>query len=116
MISASSRVFVRTTIGLTRAGAATLLLEDQTALVTRSTVASILITAISGESVVDLEAAYTWNSNYTFVVGANNAFDQDAAINQNNLDGTIGDGSLYAGSTPWGTEGAFYYARVRVDF
>lgn len=54
----------------------------------------------SGESVVDLEAAYTWNSNYTFVVGANNAFDQDAAINQNNLDGTIGDGSLYAGSTP----------------
>ena len=70
----------------------------------------------SVESVVDLEAAYTWNSNYTFVVGANNAFEQDAAINQNNLDGTIGDGSLYAGSTPWGTEGAFYYARVRVDF
>ena len=70
----------------------------------------------SGESVVDLEAAYTWNSNYTFVVGANNAFDQDAAINQTNLDGTIGDGSLYTGSTPWGTEGAFYYARVRVDF
>jgi iron complex outermembrane receptor protein len=70
----------------------------------------------SGENVVDLEAAYTWNSNYTFVVGANNAFDQDAAINQTNLDGTIGGGSLYAGSTPWGTEGAFYYARVRVDF
>lgn len=70
----------------------------------------------SGESVVDLEAAYTWNSNYTLVVGANNAFDQDAAINQNNLDGTIGSGGLYAGSTPWGTEGAFYYARVRVDF
>jgi iron complex outermembrane receptor protein len=70
----------------------------------------------SGESVVDLEAAYTWNSNYTFVVGANNAFDQDAAINQTNLDGTVGDGALYAGSTPWGTEGAFYYARVRVDF
>ena len=70
----------------------------------------------SGESVVDLEAAYTWNSNYTFVVGANNAFDQDAAINATNLDGTIGSGGLYAGSTPWGTEGAFYYARVRVDF
>ena len=70
----------------------------------------------SGKSVVDLEGAYTWNDNYTFVVGANNAFDQDAAINQNNLDGTIGSGGLYAGSTPWGTEGAFYYARVRVDF
>ena len=70
----------------------------------------------SGENVVDLEAAYTWNSNYTFVVGANNAFDQDAALDQTNLDGTVGNGSLYAGSTPWGTEGAFYYARVRVDF
>ena len=70
----------------------------------------------SGESVVDLEAAYTWNSNYTFVIGANNAFDQDAALDQTNLDGTVGNGSLYAGSTPWGTEGAFYYARVRVDF
>jgi iron complex outermembrane recepter protein len=70
----------------------------------------------SGESVVDLEAAYTWNSNYTFVVGANNAFDQDAALDQTNFDGTVGNGSLYAGSTPWGTEGAFYYARVRVDF
>ena len=70
----------------------------------------------SGENVVDLEAAYTWNSNYTFVVGANNAFDQDAAIDQTNIDGTIGSGSLYEGSTPWGTEGAFYYARVRVDF
>ena len=70
----------------------------------------------SGENVVDLEAAYTWNSNYTFVVGANNAFDQDAALDQTNFDGTVGNGSLYAGSTPWGTEGAFYYARVRVDF
>lgn len=70
----------------------------------------------SGENVVDLEAAYTWNSNYTFVIGANNAFDQDAALDQTNLDGTVGNGSLYAGSTPWGTEGAFYYARVRVDF
>ena len=70
----------------------------------------------SGENVVDLEAAYTWNSNYTFVIGANNAFDQDAALDQTNFDGTVGNGSLYAGSTPWGTEGAFYYARVRVDF
>ena len=70
----------------------------------------------SGENVVDLEAAYTCNSNYTFVIGANNAFDQDAALDQTNFDGTVGNGSLYAGSTPWGTEGAFYYARVRVDF
>ena len=70
----------------------------------------------SGKNVVDLEAAYTWNDNYTFVVGANNAFDEEGALDQTNLDGTIGSGNLYTGSTPWGMEGAFYYARVRVDF
>ena len=69
-----------------------------------------------GENIVDLEAAYTWNDNYTFVVGANNAFDEGGAINIDNLDGTIGSGSKFTGSTPWGIEGAFYYARIRMDF
>jgi iron complex outermembrane receptor protein len=69
-----------------------------------------------GENIVDLEAAYTWNDNYTFVVGANNAFDEGGAINIDNLDGTIGSGNKFTGSTPWGIEGAFYYARIRMDF
>lgn len=69
-----------------------------------------------GENIVDLEAAYTWNDNYTFVIGANNAFDEGGAVNIDNLDGTVGDGARYTGSTPWGIEGAFYYARLRMDF
>ncbi len=69
-----------------------------------------------GENVFDVEAAYTWNDNYTFIVGANNVFDEDGATDIDNLDGTIGSGNAYTGSTPWGIEGAFYYARVRMDF
>jgi iron complex outermembrane receptor protein len=70
----------------------------------------------NGEWIVDLEAAYTFNDSYTVVVGANNAFDQDAPIDINNLTGTIGSGNTFTGSSPWGYEGAFYYARFRVDF
>jgi len=69
-----------------------------------------------GENIFDVEAAYTWNDNYTFVVGANNVFDEAGADDVNNFDGTIGSGNAYTGSTPWGIEGAFYYARLRVDF
>ena len=69
-----------------------------------------------GENVVDVEVAYTFNDNYTLIVGANNVFDEEGAIDVNNLDGTIGAGNTYDGSTPWGIEGAFYYARFRVDF
>lgn len=69
-----------------------------------------------GETIFDVEAAYTWNDNYTFVIGANNVFDEEAPIDIDNLDNTIGSGNTYTGSSPWGIEGAFYYARVRVDF
>lgn len=69
-----------------------------------------------GENVFDIEGAYTWNDNYTFILGANNVFDEDGAIDIDNLDGTIGSGNTYTGGTPWGIEGAFYYARFRVDF
>jgi iron complex outermembrane receptor protein len=69
-----------------------------------------------GENVFDVEAAYTWNDNYTFIIGANNVFDEEGATDIDNLDGTIGSGNAYTGSTPWGIEGAFYYARVRMDF
>ena len=70
----------------------------------------------SGENVVDLEAAYTFNDNYTVIVGANNAFDEDGALEMQNMDGTVGSGNTYVGSTPWGIEGRFVYARFRVDF
>ncbi|MFT4886608.1 MAG: iron complex outermembrane receptor protein [Pseudohongiellaceae bacterium] len=69
-----------------------------------------------GEFTFDLEAAYTLNDNYTFIIGAQNAFDQDAPIDQDNLDGTIGSGNRYATSTPWGFEGQFLYGRININF
>jgi len=70
----------------------------------------------NGETIFDVEAAYTWNDHYSFIIGANNVFDQEAPKDIDNSDGTIGSGNTYTGSSPWGVEGAFYYARVRVDF
>lgn len=70
----------------------------------------------SGETIFDVEAAVTIADNYQIIIGANNVFDEDAPIDINNLDGTIGSGNTFAGSSPWGIEGAFYYARFRVDF
>ncbi len=70
----------------------------------------------SGETIFDAEAAYTFNDNYTVVVGASNLFDQEAPIDIDNTDGTIGSGNTYTGTAPWGFEGAFYYARLRIDF
>lgn len=70
----------------------------------------------NGETIFDVEAAYTWNEHYTFILGANNVLDKEGPIDIDNLDGTIGSGNTYTGSSPWGVEGAFYYARVRVEF
>jgi len=70
----------------------------------------------SGTTIFDVEGALTLADNYTLIIGANNVFDEAGAIDINNLDGTIGSGTTYTGSTPWGIEGAFYYARFRVEF
>jgi iron complex outermembrane receptor protein len=67
------------------------------------------------EAIFDLEAAYTFNERYTFVLGANNIFDEAGPLDQANLDGTIGSGNRYEQGTPFGFEGGFYYARVRVE-
>ncbi|PCI82129.1 MAG: TonB-dependent receptor [SAR86 cluster bacterium] len=80
------------------------------------TCAGFIDNCYDGENIFDVEAAYTWNDNYTFVVGANNVFDEAGADDVDNFDGTIGSGNAYTGSTPWGIEGAFYYARIRMDF
>ncbi len=70
----------------------------------------------SGTTIFDVEGALTLADNYTLIVGANNVFDEAGAIDIDNLDGTVGSGNTYSGSTPWGIEGAFYYARFRVEF
>lgn len=80
------------------------------------TCAGFVDNCYDGDTIFDVEAAYTWSDNYTFIVGANNVFDEAGRKDVDNFDGTIGSGNAYAGSTPWGIEGAFYYARFRVDF
>ncbi len=70
----------------------------------------------SGETIVDLEAAYTFADKYTIAVGANNVFDEFGADDLSNADGTIGSGNLYTDTTPWGIEGGFWYVRLRADF
>ncbi|MGI9229321.1 MAG: TonB-dependent receptor plug domain-containing protein [Gammaproteobacteria bacterium] len=69
-----------------------------------------------GAILVDVEVAYTFGEHYTFVLGANNVFDQHARADHAHLNGTIGDGSTYDVTTPWGIDGGFYYARIRADF
>jgi hypothetical protein len=45
-----------------------------------------------------------------------NVADENGPVDQNNLDGTIGSGNTFDGSTPWGYEGGFYYVRFRAEF
>ncbi len=67
-----------------------------------------------GEWIVDAEVAYTLNERYTFTLGAQNVFDQDAPDDANNT-GPSGfsdnSGQEFATSTPWGFDGGFYYFR-----
>jgi iron complex outermembrane receptor protein len=65
---------------------------------------------------LDLEVAYQFNDNWTAVVGAQNVFDENGPIDQNNLDGTIGSGNTFDTESPFGFDGGFWYARVRIDF
>ncbi len=67
------------------------------------------------EWVVDLEAAYTYNDRYTFVLGAQNAFDNKGPRDKDNLDGTIGSGNAYETSSPIGFDGGFFYLGFVAD-
>ena len=68
------------------------------------------------EWLLDLEIAYQFSDRWTGIVGAQNVFDDFGPIDQDNLDGTIGSGNTYDTSNPYGFDGGFWYARVRVDF
>jgi iron complex outermembrane receptor protein len=71
-----------------------------------------------GDWLVDLEAAYTFNERYTFVVGAQNAFDTDAPLDGNNGAGpdfSDNSGQKYTDSSHWGINGGFWYLRFRAD-
>jgi iron complex outermembrane receptor protein len=71
------------------------------------------------EWVFDVEVGYTFDERYSFIVGAQNLFDNNGHAELSNLDNpptnTVGSGNEYETGNPFGFDGAFYYARFRVD-
>ena len=78
----------------------------------------------SAKTLFDLDVSYTFAEHYTLTLGANNLFntfpDKIAASPVNPiyaLSGGLNDGQVYPRSGgPFGMNGGFYYARVRVKF
>lgn len=64
------------------------------------------------ETTVDLELAYSFNDNFTAVVGANNAFDEYP--DENPFGGILG--AKYPEFSPMGINGGMYYLRLRYEF
>lgn len=64
--------------------------------------------------IFDAEASYTFDQRYTFVLGAQNAFDEEAPVD---LDTPAGQsaGSLYNTTVPYDLNGRFVYARLFVQ-
>ena len=67
----------------------------------------------NGETLFDLEVAYAMNSGLTFVLGGQNVFD---TFPEENPGARAGVGNLYSQFSPFGFNGAYYYARLRYDF
>jgi iron complex outermembrane receptor protein len=63
---------------------------------------------------VDLEARYTFADRYTFTIGGENVFDETP---DKEADPTLAYlGAVYAVTSPFGFNGAFWYARVSASF
>ena len=67
----------------------------------------------SGKSIVDLEASYSFNDSLSLILGAQNIFDTTPDENQG---ARAGVGNVYSQFSPFGFNGAFYYARVKYGF
>lgn len=67
----------------------------------------------SGEYLLDLEAGYKLTQDISLVLGAQNALD---TYPDENPGARGGVGNLYSQYTPFGFNGAFYYARVEYKF
>jgi iron complex outermembrane receptor protein len=63
----------------------------------------------SGKSILDLEAAYTWNDNTTIVLGMQNALDETP---DDNPGAAAGVGNKYSQYSPFGFNGGFWYLRL----
>ena len=78
----------------------------------------------SGKATADLDLSYTFMDHFTLTVGANNIFDtypDKIAPSPTNpvyaLTGSLGDGQIYPRSGgPFGLNGGFYYARIRIKY
>jgi iron complex outermembrane receptor protein len=76
------------------------------------------------KTLFDLDVSYTFADHFTFTVGANNIFnvfpDKIAASPVNPiyaLTGALNDGQIYPRSGgPFGMNGGFYYARLRIKY
>jgi iron complex outermembrane receptor protein len=66
--------------------------------------------------IFDIEGAYTFADKFTVVLGVQNVADNFGPRDKDNADGTIGLGSAYELSNPFGYEGGFWYLRLRADF
>ena len=64
-----------------------------------------------GAVIFDAEVSYTLNNRYTFVVGAQNLFDEFPQTDPNGP----GSGNKYTTNSPWGMDGGLWYLRFRVD-
>lgn len=66
----------------------------------------------SGKSIVDLEAAYSFNDSLTVVLGAQNALDE---VPDENPGAAAGVGNIYSQFSPFGFNGSYWYLRLRYD-
>ncbi|MEM7351026.1 MAG: TonB-dependent receptor [Acidobacteriota bacterium] len=71
------------------------------------------VASYSGEYLVDFEAAYDLKSGVTFTLGGQNIFD---TFPDENTGARSGVGNLYSQYTPFGFNGAFWYARLGFKF
>ena len=66
-----------------------------------------------GKSVVDLELGYKMKNGITLTVGGQNVFDE---FPDENPGARSGVGNLYSQFSPFGFNGAFWYARLGYKF
>ena len=69
--------------------------------------------AYTGKYLLDLEAAYRFNDDLALVIGGQNVTDE---YPDENPGARAGVGNLYSQYSPFGFNGAFYYARVEYKF
>ena len=69
--------------------------------------------SFDGEWIADAEIGYAFTDHYRLNVGVQNIFDQ---IPRAFVGETLGQGNRHPESTPWDYNGAFWYARISMEF